>query len=69
MGLLYAAHMRGLKIWLAYGERVYGNIIITLRVVKSTPAALVKSPRNARWCMHYHAKHAIIEPTHVGGIK
>ena len=28
--------------------------------------ALVKSPRNARWCMRYHAKHAITEPTHVG---
>ena len=30
MGLLYAAHVRGLRIWLAYGERVLNNIIITL---------------------------------------
>ena len=29
-GLSSAAHMRGLKIWLAHGERVYNNIIITL---------------------------------------
>ena len=30
MGLVYAAHMRGLKIWIAFGERVLNNIIITL---------------------------------------
>ena len=60
-------------IRLAHGEREYINVItlargeIMLRMVKlrrlavkSTPAALVKSPRNARWCMRYHAKHAIL---------
>ena len=41
-GLLYAAHIRGLKIRLAHGERGNINIIITLRGVKSTPVALVK---------------------------
>ena len=55
-----------------------------LRVVKSTPAALVKlrgaQLNQARWAWlnhfaaqsggwMYHAKHAIIEPTNVGGIK
>ena len=42
MGLFYAAHVRGLKIRLAHGERGDINIIITLRMVKSTPVALVK---------------------------
>ena len=53
-------------ITLARGE-------IMLRMVKLRGAqlnqclpALVKSPRNARWCMRYHAKHAIHEPTQVG---
>ena len=69
----------GSDIRLAHGERDYINIItlargeimlrmvkLRRRAVKSTPTALVKSPRNARWCMRYHAKHAIHEPTHVG---
>ena len=30
MGLLYAAHIRGLWIRLAHGERRFSNIIITL---------------------------------------
>ena len=62
MGLFYAAHMRGLKIRLAHGERDNINIItlargeIMLRMVKLREAqlnqrlpALVKSPCAARW--------------------
>jgi hypothetical protein len=62
MRLRYAAHVRGLKIRLALGERDYINIItlargeIMLRMVKLRGAqlnqrlpALVKSPCAARW--------------------
>ena len=58
MGLPSAAHVRGLRIWLAYGELVLNNIIITLRVVKSTPVALVKlrgaQLNQARWAWLNH---------------
>ena len=62
MGLRYAAHVRGLKIRLAHGERDNINIItlargeIMLRMVKLREAqlnqrlpAVVKSPCGARW--------------------
>ena len=48
-------------ITLARGEIMLRMVKLRRRAVKSTPAALVKSPRNARWCMRYHAKHAILQ--------
>jgi hypothetical protein len=61
MGLRYAAHVRGLKIRLALGERDYINIItlargeIMLRMVKLRGGA-VKSNACRRWLNHFAAQ-------------